>query len=251
MDSITVEQLTIADVTELVEDGNFLDALKNLVLLENNIHTLRARIYYHQGNYQETLDETELAGEAQGALLIQLNVYQYADGFRNPEKAKELLEKIGPTVSGLNSEVIAALKPDSDVNYGELMRRGEEVIEGLTRENATLIATHLMHNLARLAMDKLNDLPKAEKLINKAIKCYGEDTHLHHNAAANFWKTKILEKQGKIDEAIEAAQYSLDLWDRQVAINPEPIFVKKNENAVKRLDELIELHEAIRDKRKS
>lgn len=242
MQEIDIKKLTLANVEKNIENGDYGTAIDSLYRLQGEHHALRARIKYHQGNYPEALAEAKIAGEdSETALITQLNIYQYADEYRDPIKAKELLEKIGPTVSSLNSEVIAALKPDSDADFSDLLRRGEEVTLGLTAENATLVSSHLMHNLARLAMDKLNNLPKALELINQAIETYGTETHLHHRAAANFWKTKISEKQGNIDQAIEAAKESVRLWKTQVVINPEPAFITKSENALNRLAELREL----------
>lgn len=242
--TLEIEKLSLADIKEMRLKGDYPTALNSIAELEDSLQIEKAICYYHQGEYQLVLDAVDAANDSPAALQIQLNVYSYGKGFRDEDKVLEIIEKLGPTVSNLNSEVISALKPDSTFSPQNLMERGDAIITPLTPYTATLASAHLSHNLARLAMDKLDDLPKAELLIDKAIELYGEDTHLHHRAAANYWKTKILDKQSKFVEAVSAGEESVVLWETQIEINlEEEQFRKKLAGAQNRLADLILLRD--------
>lgn len=237
--SLQVEKLTLADVRETREQGDYPKALEQIAELDQALHIERGLCFYHQGRYAEALQEAQVAGETNGSLQLQLHVYSYAEGFRDQNRVRDIAERLGDTVGALNSEVVSAIQSASSSSASDLLWRGEPLLYGLTPDNASVTSAHLAQNLARLVMDGLGDLPRAEKLIDLAITLYGDETHLHHRGAAHFWKTQILERQGKIAEAVLTAEEAVRLWEEQVHINPEDRFRQRLEGAQNRLADLV------------
>ncbi|MBI1888619.1 MAG: hypothetical protein HYS15_01665, partial [Candidatus Spechtbacteria bacterium] len=73
-----------------------------------------------------------------------------------------------------------------------------------------------------------------------ALSLYGTgNINLHHRAAANYWISMAMEKVFGPAAALSAVEQSLELWDRQLALDPEnPHYQKGRQGAADRLRDL-------------
>jgi len=157
----------------------------------------------------------------------------YAPGYKNDGELTALCEELGDTVNACNAVVIRAREPDSTLAM-------EDVLSRVRRHQGSDVSTaNLWHNGARFFLARgekigiLDYFSQALLLINGALERYGDgDNNVHHRAAANHWKSQILEKLGRRGDAIEAARESERLWGRQRELDPNnPAHVEKQTGA--------------------
>jgi len=76
--------------------------------------------------------------------------------------------------------------------------------------------------------------------LEAALVRYGIDRNWHHRGAANFWKSRVLERLYDKRAALEAARESLFCWTQQVILDLGTERHRKQwENAMERIKQLL------------
>ena len=228
MDSVdfnnAVETLnaTIADLNEVYANGQTREVLALTEGPTNELHLLRGWCHYRNKDFDQAYAElSKVTEETQGWIGLQAYLLSYSPEHRNEQALQELLPRIAAeNINGFNAVVIAAFQKDSALDKREILANTQRFADEYDPISATVPATNLMHNMAKLAL-KVDELVLAENLINQAIEGYGTETNWHHRGAANFWKSMILEKAGRMDDAWSAGKDSLAAWQGQFDAEPD------------------------------
>lgn len=170
-------------------------------------------------------------------LLAQIAGYVTKDD----ELLDKIFQKLPVDVSVCNAYAIRARDPDSRIRVRKVIASAFSYMI-----DEEIAVAHLLNNTARLLMAKgyegTNlDIVTAIGFWQIALSKYG-DKNYHHRAAVYFWLTKAYERLGMLNEAEENAKKSLDLWEKQVALDQNnPKFQENLEGAKRRLEELQKL----------
>lgn len=215
---------TTETLRKAYQDGKLNEVLSVLDASLPGFHNLAAWCHYRQKNYAQCLEQVEMAehyGETQSTLAIRAYLYSYDTEFKNEDKLLEILPRLHPeNVDGINAVVISARSPKSKISWEQASTLATEAIDLLASEPPTVSHANLLHNMARLFLDKTTDYAGALSFINAALSAYGTETNFHHCGAANYWKSVILERSGDLKNAYEAALDSLAAWQKQRDLEP-------------------------------
>ena len=215
-----VQTVTVADLNELYDEGRYKEVLELGGLVAQEVHTRLGWCHYRAKDYGAALEQADLAGDTQGSLSLRASIHAYGKGYQDEKVLLGIIPKLAPeNINAYNAIAISARSPNSTIPEEQVWESTQHLVNTLEPDTATVAGANLVHNLARLALAK-GDLSKAETLIDQAIGLYGEETHIHHRAAACFWKSKIHEAQERPSDAREAASKSLDLWEEQLGKDP-------------------------------
>lgn len=176
---------------------------------------------YRQGRYRDAFSFASSEPEQQGKLELLAYLYAYdRSPHKDHQQLQAIVEKLPPSsVNGSNALVIAARDKKTSLDRAVIWRRLDAWVEGLSPHGATLEEANLLHNLARLA-DEQRDVSKALVLIDKAIRAYGTASNWHHRGAANFWRSKFLEKLERPFDAWQAARVATAARAEQLRLEP-------------------------------
>jgi tetratricopeptide (TPR) repeat protein len=209
----------------------------------SELFALGAWCFYRLKKYAEAFDFANQAGSFVWARECLMYLAAYAPGYKNDETLIALCAELGDTVNSCNAIIIRARDADSTIASSDVLAR-------VIRHQGTDVSTaNLWHNGARFFLalgekggsDSEQHFHHAKILIGGALARYGDgDMNVHHRAAANHWKSKILEKIGRHGDAIEAARESERLWSRQRELDPKnPAHVEKQTGAAQWLKKLL------------
>lgn len=202
---------------------------------------LGAWCFYRLKKYAQAFDFATEAGNVVWARECLMYLSAYAPGYKNDADLLMFCYELGDTVNACNALVIRARDPDSTLAESE-------VLERVHRHQGTDVAVaNLWHNGARLFLARGESsgtsdfFQQALSLIDGALQRYGDgDNNVHHRAAANHWKSQILDKLDRRGDAIEAAKESERLWCRQRELDPQnPAHVEKQAGAAQWLHKLM------------
>lgn len=214
---------------ELYDGSRFAEAqaaaqevLQQPGLFEDEAGELKALVawcYYRQKKYEEAASWATDAGQVLWARECLMYLRAYAPGYKDDKRLKELAAELGDTVNVNNAVVIRARDADSQIG-------SEEVVQRVRSHTASDVSTaNLWHNGARYLLSRGQDASAFEtalEFIDGALARYGTgDQNIHHRAAANHWKSNILLKLDRRQEAITAAQEAVRLWTRQCELDPK------------------------------
>jgi tetratricopeptide (TPR) repeat protein len=230
--------LTVQDIRELYDKGQCEEALRAITTAlstQPSEETRRALValtawcHYRLRRYDEAMRAAQSAPDEEWAKECLAQTYAYGPGHENDPELFRLAVEFPENVGIQNAFVIRARHAKSTITH-------EEVLQVVGRvQGASEKMGHVRHNAARFFLDKARtvaDYALALQFINGALEWYGESTAHHHRAAAWFWKSQILSKLGKTDDAVKAAEESLRHWDAQIALAPENAdFRAKRESA--------------------
>jgi len=213
--------------------------------IKQALHAILAWCAYRRKEYDEALIEIAGAGDNQRACECHAYVFAYAKGYEDDVKFLALVrEHLIGNINASNALVIRARMPDSVVEHEQVWRMAESFAEGADVSKHDVSLANLLHNCARFFLDKAcnrRDLTFSLGLIEVALAHYGEVSNWHHRAAANFWKSHILEKLTAIPDAFAAAALSLSLWECQCAMEKKTApFLDKLESVRARVVDLAE-----------
>jgi tetratricopeptide (TPR) repeat protein len=175
-------------------------------------------------------------------------------------KTREWMEKLPESAARDNAWMIILRTPEYYDMQHPLMVEGE--VEKLAQKHFKpnpsdpLNTANIMHNAGRFfiahgdkCMERDTGVPAEEKrvlymlavgVLQSAIGLYGTgDQNLHHRAAAHYWLSVAQEKLLGPAAAIAFAEQSVELWDKQLDLDPEnPHYQKSRQGAADRLREL-------------
>lgn len=203
------------------------------------LNLIRAWCHWRRQEWDDARQWLQDAEQAGGAELQCKRLRAYFAAYRDKEDAvlRSLAQELRDDLGVQNALVIRARDTDSSFTHLDL----EKIIDQFPRDSSEA-AANLRHNIARFFLAKprdQGDLHIALGMVELAIRLYGPDVHWHHRAAANFWRSHILERLHKKEEALEAAYESVQLWERAVELDPQNKGFQQNlENARKRAREL-------------
>jgi len=191
--------------------------------------------YYRKGDYETARKWFQNAGPVNFAREGLTYLAAYID--KDDVELRKLVQELGDRVNTRNALVIRARDPDSTVS-------GDEVMESVLRfREDTVEVANLCHNAGRFFFEKGKsdkDLLIALGLLEAALVRYGIDRNWHHRGAANFWKSRVLERLYDKRAALEAARESLYCWTQQVILDPGTERHRKQwENAAERQKQLL------------
>lgn len=209
---------------------------------KQSLHAILAWCAYRRQRYEEALEWIAKAGENQRAIDCHVYVLAYAKGYANDKMLFELVEKLAGNINASNALVIRARMPESTVEHEQVWKMAQSFAEGADVSKRDVPLANLLHNCSRFFLDKARDrrdLKFSLGLIEVALAHYGEVSNWHHRAAANFWKSHILEKLSAIPDAFVAAATSLRMWECQCALEKKTApFLDKLESVRGRVVEL-------------
>lgn len=191
---------------------------------------------YHMKDHDLAFNWANEAGKIELARNCLVSLRAYSPKYKDDEELRKLCEELHYSVSACYAVVARARDDDSGITQ-------EEVMSYVERYQGNNIPTaHLWNHAARFFMkmserDQGNSrqhLSRALLLMEGALDRYGSEIKtLQHRAAANRWKSEILEKLKRHQEAIETAHFSDSLWDEQIAADPTNPQHKKNQSGVR------------------
>jgi len=221
------EQDLVKKLQEMYEDGRNKDILKEIDLAYSEIEKapfeiqiIGAWALFRLGKYEQAkkIVLNQEGEEKALELLAQLTAYLEKDD----ELLREIHQKLSGNPSVCNALTIRARRPDSSIPVGLVIEAAENFIKG---NNPEIAATNQINNTARLLLAKGDEL-KAIYFWHIALERYGEK-HYHHRAAVWFWISVAYEKLSYYELAMGAAHNSLELWQKQVDMDPQNIPFKE------------------------
>ena len=231
-----------AAIKDLYRNGKTEEALALAAGLGQELQVIEAWCLYRLKRFGECHAAISQLPESTQTLEVMAYLYAYgASGFRDEKKLLETATKLpSDNFNRMNALVIAAREKGSTLEADTILSQLDRWIASFDRSSATVEQANLLHNAARLALEK-ESFPKALEIINYAIEAYGTKTNFHHLGAANYWRSVILEKMEESLEAWQAGIVSLYWWQAQ--FNQEPTneeWAKRLEGAKKRESELFQ-----------
>ena len=230
----------LAAIKELYLKGKMEEALELARGLGEQLQVTQAWCLYRLKKFGDCHAVISQLPESTQTLELMAYLYAYgASGFRDETKLLETAAKIpSDNFNRMNALVIAAREKGSTLDANQILSQLDQWTASFDRSSATVEQANLLHNAARLALEKEN-YPKALEIIDYAIEAYGTKTNFHHLGAANFWRSVIFEKMEQSLEAWQTGIVSLYWWQAQ--FNQEPTneeWARRLEGAKKRESEL-------------
>lgn len=239
--------MTLAEIQQLYAQGNIPQAMEAVwaeVHEERSkddpelgqLKVIRAWCHWRRQEWNDArqwLQEAEEAGGAEQrtkALRAYFAAYRDKDDVALEAIAKELVDDVDVQ----NALVIRARDADSNAVALDQL----EIVLAPFSQSHEISVANLYHNAARFMLAKGSteeDFAAAFSLINDALERYGSTMHWHHRAAANYWKSVILERLGRGELAKKAKVASAKLWEKAVELDPSNEGFRKNLENARRL----------------
>ena len=182
--------------------------------------TLKGWCHYRRKEYREAHDASVAGGSHRWARELMAYLLAYVPGYANDQGLRQIAEELGnENLNAVNALVIRARAPDCF----ELTHDDVALCVGRFRQSTAVSAANLFHNAGRFFLDKSrgdHDLRQAVSYLDHALPLYGQDTHWHHRAAAQHWKSVAVERLEGPQGAVPFMEESLRLWEAQVALDP-------------------------------
>lgn len=228
---------------ELYDQGKFGEALElvNEFLgrdLEEEQYrqlvSIKAWCHYRRKEYDQARSMAKASKMSIKSQELLATIAAYVD--KDDQVLSEIAEELQDNAGVANALIIKAR--DSNAVFYDHIRVADTAFR--FRESGETVHANIWHNAARYFLAKkrgTKDLNRALGFIEGALALYGDgDKNLHHRAAANFWKSKILEELFGKEAARASAHESRKLWERQVELDPSTEQHKKQlENAMARV----------------
>jgi len=223
------------------------------------LYALLGMAYYSRKNFAsaKTYLKRALLFDPANERAIYGMAYLAAYVNKDPGKTREWMDKLPESAARDNVHMIMMRSPECIETNG-LEQTYSEVIDLFDRYLTPnpvdpLNVANLMHNAGRFFLvkgadqEQRGDMPEVRKTCASAVAAlalalslYGTgDMNLHHRAAANYWMSVAIEKLLGPAAAIASAEQSVELWSRQLALDPKnPHFKESWRGAADRLHEL-------------
>ncbi|MDP2735945.1 MAG: hypothetical protein Q8P12_07120 [bacterium] len=197
---------------------------------------IRAWCHYRRREWDNVREWIAKAGDTLRAKRLRAYMAAYVD--KDDATLQQIAQELSDDVGVQNALVIRARDAESSaVSVDEL----NPVLIPFVRSKE-VDAANLFHNAARLMLAKGSSdlhLHEALVLIDGALERYGTQMHWHHRAAATFWRSHMLERLGRTEEARGTIAASVGLWEKALELDPSNQGFQTNlENARKRATEL-------------
>lgn len=207
------------------------------------LNAIYAWCHYRKNEYPASFERIKLANGHPRALECEMYILSYAKGYEDDVRLVAISKILGPdNMNCANALVIRAKNPNSQISPSEVFAVANYFSIIKPPLHQKVATANLFHNVARYFLAKpgdANGLKLALGFIDVAVAHYGEVENWHHRAAANFWKSQILEVMGLIPDAFKAAFTSMMFWTAQCGLEKDTSpFKERLENAVKRMNEL-------------
>ncbi len=239
---------------EVIDQTQFLDSGYTRLSPENKAEAcaFRGMAYYRRKDFGHAhfWFMIALGSDPQNERAIYGMAYLAVYVDKNPEKTNEWMAKLPESAAKDNASMIM-MRAAEYIEANGLLKTEDNVgdlVEKWLNPNPedSLNVANLLHNAARFyIVDSEKYLEAGSQqicmvavgLLQSAIGLYGTgNMNLHHRAAANYWISVAMEKLFGPAAATSAAAQSIELWYRQLELDPKnPQYSKSLQGASDRL----------------
>ena len=141
----------------MLQNGQTTEAGELAKELGTRAAVIEAWCRYREKKFPECAEILGRTPESQGTLELQAYLHAYeSTGMKDERKLSEIVAKLEPSnVNANNAIVIAAREKTSSLDANQILLRLTDWAENLDRQIAVVGEANLLHNMARLALEKL------------------------------------------------------------------------------------------------